>query len=128
MTVVPITDKHRVDAQAWLVARGTKPWPKAMLDAPGFAVDGVAAVWLFATPPYALIECLVANPAADEEQRDAALDAVVAAALASAREQGVRVVYSTSTIGAVVARAERHGFVTIHSGAALIVADLGRAS
>lgn len=124
-SVVPIAPKHVADAQAWLLARGRKPWPKAMLEAPGFVVDGVAAVWLFATPPFALIECLVANPERGSDERDAALDAVVAAALESARGQGVRVVYSTTTNGAVMARAERHGFTTIHTGAALLVADLG---
>ncbi len=125
MRVVEATREHAKDAQLWLSLRGKKPWPLAMFDAPGFVVEGVAAVWLYATPPFALIEALVANPDVAPSYRNDALDAVVTAALAEAERQGVRVVYSTTTIDAVRERAERLGFETIHQNAALIIAQVG---
>lgn len=124
-SVVPVTYEHIAGVQRWLEDRGMKPWPRVMFQAPGFIVPGVAAVWIFTTPPFALVECLVSNPAATSDDRDAALDAVVTAALDYAREKGVRVVYSTTTNGAVMARAEKHGFHVVQTNAALLVADLG---
>lgn len=125
--VVPVTAEHIAGVQRWLVDRGMKPWPRMMFQAPGFIVPGIAAVWAFIAPPFAIIECLVSNPSVPVDERDAALDAVASAAIEYAREKGVRLAMTTTANSAVVSRAQRHGFHIIESGAALLVADLGGA-
>ena len=126
MTVRRTTHDDVATVNAWLTARGERAWSADLLTlAPGFIIDGLAAVWLFASPPFAYIEALVANPGAADADRDGALDAVVFAALAHARERGVRAVFSTTDVPAVVTRASRHGFEVIRRAATLIVADLG---
>jgi N-acetylglutamate synthase-like GNAT family acetyltransferase len=127
MNVVPTTAKHVADAQAWLLARGRQPWPASMFSLDGWAVEGVAAVWLYLTGPFALIEMLSANPAVDDAKRSAALDAVVSAALDDANRRGVRAVFATTTHAGVVARANRLGFKTLREHATMLVADLGGA-
>lgn len=120
-----IEARHIAGVQAWLLARGKKPWPKAMLEGPGFAVDGLAAAWLFSAPPFAIIECLVANPAAEDAERDAALDAVVRAVLDDARQRGCKVVLATTGVEAVKARAQRLGFSMLSDNNALLAANVG---
>jgi hypothetical protein len=127
MNVVPATRQHVMDVQLWLSFRGQRPWPLWMFDTHGYAVDGLAVVWMYVTGPFALIELLCGNPAADAGQRDQALDAVAAAALADAKRMGVRAVFVTTTLRAVAERASKFGFQTIHTQASMLVADLGGA-
>lgn len=124
-TVSPATDKHVDDVLSWLVARGHAPYPRELLSGLGFVVDGIAACWIYETgTPLVVLEHLVANPEVDLDQRDEAIDAVVAAALAEAHRRGGRFVYATTKLPAVVERARRHGFNVAREGATMIVADL----
>jgi hypothetical protein len=110
------------DMQRWLVARGSEPYPRELLVGHGFCVPGMAACWIYLTgTPLALLEHLVANPDVSVADRDAAVDAVVGAALTFAYGQA-SYVYAMTSVPAVVSRSRRHGFMVADSGCTLIVA------
>lgn len=127
MNVIPATEKHVEDVTRWLVARGLRAYPPELLVGHGFIVEGLAACWIYETgTPLVLLEHLVANPDAADDERDEGIDAVVTAALEAARRIGGRIVYATTKLPAVVERSRRHGFEVVRENATMIAADLGR--
>lgn len=127
MNVVRATEEHVEQLQGWLEARGLRRYPPELLVGHGFAVDSLAACWIYTTgTPLVLLEHLVANPAVDAETRGRAIDAVVAAALSAARELGGRWVYAMTTRPSILERSRGHGFEVAIAGATMIAVDLCR--
>ncbi len=89
------------------------PLPIQFLPQSGFVVEGVAMGFMYRTDSkMALIENLAANPVLPRETVTQGLDRVVEAIAAEGRALGFEVLIGYTNVGAVIARALRHGFTT----------------
>jgi hypothetical protein len=77
----------------------------------GFVVPDIAMGFLYQTDSKVChIEGLVANPLVSRDLRTSAVDAVVLAIIKEARALGFRALHGTTSLRAVVDRAQRLGF------------------
>lgn len=116
---------------AWWAAHNWPAVPKELLTTDGFvAVDDdgtlLAAGWLFVADaaPLAMMEWLVSNPDIKPRAAMRALEAIVDAALGSARRSGVRAVFTFCKQQALSRLYQRHGFQKGDEGVTSLVCSL----
>lgn len=103
-------DSHFEQVLHWMQLRGETLVPEA-LPATGFIVPGVAAGFLYRTDSsIAWIDGLVASKDVPKETRSKALDEIVQALRAEARNSGFKVMMGLTQFQPVVDRALRLGF------------------
>lgn len=112
---------HFEQVLRWMQQRGQAITPEA-LPTTGFIVPGVAAGFLYRTDSsVAWIEGLVGAREVPAEARGRALDEIVRALRAEARQSGFKLMLGYTQLQVVVDRALRHGF-THEKGAYQLVA------
>ena len=112
MQVEAIGQEGLAAALAWASEQGFDlAGGASLLPDSGFWVPGVAAGWVYLTnSKLALLEPIVANPGCDKIERSKALDLLVHALLAFARDNGAVTMMALSQHPAIEARALRLGF------------------
>ncbi|GHG84957.1 hypothetical protein [Comamonas sp. JC664] len=117
MTLEPyVPELHFEHIKAWLQSWDEIVTPDG-LPQTGFVVPGKAAGFLYRTDSsLALIENLVAAPGLSKEERNEAVDLVVAAICKEATRLGFKILLGTTQLDAVVKRAEKHGFIYVDGG------------
>lgn len=106
-----------------------KPWDETMtpeaLPEYGYVVPGKAAGFLYRTDSsVALIEGIIAAPGLTKEDRNEAVNAIVAAVRDEARRQGFKLLLGYSQLDAIKNRAERFGFMHVGPGYHMVALDL----
>jgi hypothetical protein len=106
-----VTERHYDAFCKWMRFYEIDPIEPGYLPSTGFVIEGLACCFLYRTDSkLALIEGLVGNPYAPKAESSRALDLVVEATIAEARQQGFGVLQGYTSFDAVVQRAVRHGF------------------
>jgi hypothetical protein len=112
-----------------LLNQWRKPWGELMtpeaLPQVGFVVPDKAAGFLYRTDSsVALIEGIIAAPGLSREERNGAVDAIVAAVRDEARRQGFKLLLGYSQLDAIKVRAEKFGFMHVGPGFHMVALDL----
>ena len=97
---------------SWAKAWKMNPYPEGYLPTVGYIVPDVACAFLFATDSdVSYIEAVLSNKDANEVDKDAAIDAITEAIVATAKDIGSKWLIGASSHLAVIDRAiDRHGF------------------
>ncbi|MBZ4417827.1 hypothetical protein [Myxococcus sp. RHSTA-1-4] len=125
MTPIPfVPELHFEQVKDWLQHWNELMVPEA-LPKTGFIIPGKAAGFLYRTDSsMALIENLVAAPGLPKDERNVAVDAIVAAVCEEAARQGFKMLLGYTLLDAVVKRAERTGFVYVGGNFHLVARPL----
>jgi hypothetical protein len=125
MNPVPyVPELHFEQIRAWMRFRNEDFTPD-VLPQTGYIIPGKAAGFLYRTDSsVAWIEGLVAAPHLDKEERNQAVDQIVAAICQKSKELGFRMLLGYTVLDVVVKRAQRHGFNYVGGGFHLISLDL----
>ena len=90
----------------------------------GFIVPDTAAGFLYRTDAnFCIFECFIGNPKKTSEERDAALNSIVAALIGEAKEMGFKEVYGFATSQSMIRRGFEQGFKQLET-CTMIVKDL----
>lgn len=120
-----VREQHFEQVREWLRNWNEDIVPRGLPEN-GFIIPGKAAGFLYRTDSsVAWIENLVAAPGLDRQERNLAVDAIVAAVVERARELGFEVLMGYTSLEAVLNRAERFGFMHVASGFHVIALQLG---
>ncbi|AEI68032.1 hypothetical protein [Corallococcus macrosporus] len=117
MTPVPyVPELHFEHIKSWL-----QHWDEVVtpdgLPQTGYVIPGKAAGFLYRTDSsLAMIENLVAAPGLSKEERNEAVDLIVAAICTESARLGFKILLGTTQLDAVVKRAEKHGFIYVDGG------------
>ena len=104
--------RHREEFRSWCAAWGLPESASDLVPQFGVIAPGVACAFLYRTDsPVCHIDLLLSAPGVDDDLRDRAIDTIVQAIISAATELGFTRMYAHTALPAVVARAERHGFV-----------------
>jgi hypothetical protein len=119
-----VREEHFELVRGWLRSREQDIVPRALPEN-GFIVPGKAAGFLYRTDSsVAWIENIVAAPGLSREERNEAVDAVVAAIIERAKELGFELLVGYTLLDVVVKRAERFGFTHVDGGFHLVALTL----
>jgi len=114
-------DNDYSELSSWLLSRGTRPPELDLFPEIGVIVPGVACGFLYKTDSkICYIENLIANPEVSEEDRNKALDVIVAELIKIGTDLGFRAMLGISKLQAVADRSETHGFKVVHNYSLLI--------
>lgn len=107
-----VTD-HYAQIASWYTYRRQVPPPVSLLPRVGFIISDVACCFLYQTDSHlAFMEGAIANPLADKERRNEALDMIGVTICEEAKRLGFKHIFGVSKIEAVQKRVKRHGGVT----------------
>lgn len=91
----------------------------------GYIIPGVAAGFLGQTDfQVAFIEGLIANPRANKDERDDALNLIVSTIERTAKELGFKIIVGLTQRDAVLSRAKRH-FFRVHGDFTMVAKEIG---
>lgn len=94
------------------------------LPATGFIVPGIAAGFIYKTDAnFCIFECFIANPSKSAEERDVALNNIVAAMIGESKEMGFKEIYGFATSQSMIRRGFEQGFKQLET-CTMIVKDL----
>ncbi len=86
------------------------------LPATGFIVPGIAAGFIYRTDAnFCIFECFIGNPAKSAEERDVALNDIVAAMIGESKEMGFKEVYGFATSQSMIRRGFGQGFKALEN-------------
>jgi hypothetical protein len=119
-----VREEHFEQIREWFRFRKEDIVPKALPEN-GFIIPGKAAGFLYRTDSsVAWIENLIAAPDLSREERNQAVDAIVAAVVERAKELGFDVLLGYTVLDVVVQRAKRFGFMHVTDGFHLVALTL----
>lgn len=104
----------------WYEARHTRP-AQDMIPPTGFIVPGIAAGFLMRTDTSAcILEPFIANPHANKQDRDRALNSIMKDLLDEARSLGYDRVFGFSSHERMIERAVSHGFTIVEESTTVV--------
>lgn len=111
MVVTKYTDKDYTTVCGWWLARGWPVAPKHCLSTTGLIVPEVCAGWIYKSDSsIAWMEWIISNPNTESTKRAEALDVLIDALVAQAKDGGFKHIFSSISHPSLMARYEKHGF------------------
>lgn len=117
------SDSDFEQVSSWFNKRNI-PIEQDYLPKHGFIEPGVAAGFIYSTDAnFCIFECFIGNPAKSKEERDVALNDIVAAMIGEAKELGFKDAYGFATSQNMIRRGMEQGFKPLEM-CSMIVKDL----
>lgn len=115
---------HFSEVSTWYEARGVRITPDS-LSHTGFIVPGIAAGFLMLTDTSAcILEPFIANPEATAEERDDALNTIIAKLILEAKAMKFKRIFGFSNNPPMLKRAQEFGFKVIEIDRKTICKDI----
>lgn len=108
--------KHLPLVHEWTRLRGLGPdaGDVSLLPPTGFVADDIVAGFLFVTNcALGFMDSFVSDPRATKEARGVAIDQIMVAIVADAREMGLHALSGAISVPSLAAHIARHGFTTL---------------
>lgn len=120
-------EEHAPEVSKWLEKHQFPLPPEQMLPPEGYMIEDIACGFLYTTDStFGWIEWVFSNPTKTKEERQVALDLLMALLEAQAKDLGVEVIFSSASVNAYHAILKRNGFMETDRDVTHYVKMLGR--